>query len=92
MKRRKVNLSSEQRQELLRTRDHDPVPYMRMKAAAILKVADGLPIRRVAAQGLNRPISKDTLCHWISRYETEGLAGLRVKAGRGRKPVFSPYA
>lgn len=92
MKQRQVNLSCEQRQELLRTRDHDQRPYMRMKAAAILKVADGLSIRWVSANGLNRRISKDTLCDWISRYEAEGLCGLPVKAGRGRKPVFFPYA
>jgi hypothetical protein len=53
MKRRRVCLTAEQRGELLHVRDHDPVPYMRGSAAAILKVADGWPIRRVAAIGRN---------------------------------------
>jgi hypothetical protein len=51
MKRRLVCLIEKQRGELLQVRDHDPLPYMRTKAAAILKVADGWPIRRIAASG-----------------------------------------
>jgi transposase len=27
---------------------------------------------------------------WISRYNKEGLSGLRTKSGRGRKPLLSP--
>jgi transposase len=90
MKRRHVCLRAEQSGELLHVRDHDPRPYMRTKAAAILKVADGWPICRVAAIGLNKPYHEDTVRSWLNHYEQEGLAGLRVKQGRGRKPVFSP--
>ena len=92
MKRRLVCLTAEQRGELLHVRDHDPLPYMRTKAAAILKVADDWPIRQVAAIGLNKPYHEDTVRSWINRYQQVGPAGLRVKEGRGRKPVFSPYA
>ena len=92
MKRRLVCLTADQYAELLHVRDHDPHPYMRTKAAAILKVADGWPIRRVAAIGLNKPYHEDTIRSWINRYEREGLEGLRVKPGRGRKPVFFPCA
>jgi len=38
---------------ILHVGDHDPLPYMRTKAAAILKVASGWPICRVAASGRN---------------------------------------
>ena len=92
MKRRFVCLTAEQHGELLHVRDHDPLPYMRTKAAAILKVADGWPICRVAARGLNKPYHEDTVRSWINRYEQEGLGGLRVKEGRGRKPAFFPSA
>jgi transposase len=92
MKRRCVCLTAEQCGELLHVRDHDPRPSMRTKAAAILKVADGWPIHRVAAIGLNKPFHEDTTRSWINRYEQEGLDGLRVKQGHGRKPVFSPCA
>ena len=36
-----VVLRPEQIQELEQVRDHDPTPYLREKAAAILKVAAG---------------------------------------------------
>src|SRR5215471_14718097 len=90
MKRRRVCLTAEQRGALLHVRDHDPLPYMRTKAAAILKVADGWPICRVAVIGLNKPYHEDTVRSWLNRYEQDGLAGLHVKEGRGSKPVFSP--
>ncbi len=90
MKRRYVCLTTEQRGELLHVRDHDRLPYLRTKAAAIVKVADDWPIGRVAAIGLNKPYHEDTVRSWINRYEQEGLGGLRVKEGRGRKPAFSP--
>ncbi len=90
MKRRYVCLTTEQRGELLHVRDHDRLPYLRTKAAAIVKVAHDWPIGRVAAIGLNKPYHEDTVRSWINRYEQEGLGGLRVKEGRGRKPAFSP--
>jgi transposase len=92
MRRRTVELSQEQRQDLVQVREHDERPYMRIKAGAILKVAAGETIRTVAREGLHRPYDEDTVRHWIDRYEQEGIDGLRVQAGRGRKPVFSPCA
>ena len=71
-------------------RDHHPKPYLREKAAALLKVADGWQVREVARFGLLRPRSPDTVAAWLNRYERRGLAGLRVRPGRGRKPAFSP--
>ena len=37
-----------------------------------------------------QPYHEDTVRSWLNRYEQGGLTGLRVKEGRGRKPVFSP--
>ena len=88
--RREVTLSREQEGELLQTRDHHEKPYMRERAAAILKVASGQPVRQVAASGLYKPRHHGTLSEWITRYQQEGLSGLRVQGGRGRKPAFSP--
>jgi transposase len=89
-KGKEVKLSEEQRRELEWMRDHHPKPYMRPKAAAILKVADGESRSQVAARGLLKPVYYETVSGWITRYLEEGVAGLQVKAGRGRKPVFSP--
>ncbi len=92
MRRRYVTLSDEQEQELRHCRDHHELPYMRLKAAAILKVAAGQTIKQVALTGLNQPVTQECVSAWISRYEQEGLPGLRVQPGRGRKASFSPCA
>lgn len=91
-KRFRIELTPEQRHELERVRDTDHRPYMRERAAAILKVADGQSARQVALHGLLKRRDEDTVAAWMRRYLAEGLAGLQIKPGRGRKPAFSPSA
>lgn len=83
-------LTPEQWTELVETRDRHPRPYMRERAAALLKIAAGASGRQVAQGGLLKPRACDTVYEWVHRYEAAGLAGLQVKPGRGRKPAFSP--
>jgi transposase len=71
-------------------RDHAPKPYLRERAAALLKVADGIPAAVVAQQGLLRRRQPMTLYDWLDRYAEAGLSGLKIRPGRGRKPAFSP--
>lgn len=85
-------LSDKQRCELEAARRTHPKAYVREKAAALLKVADGQAIRQVALSGLLRRRHPETVSDWISDYQQQGLAGLHVQAGRGRKPAFSPSA
>ena len=85
-----VRLRPEQTTELERVRDHDPAPYVRERAAAVLKVAAGASVRAVAREGLLRPRRRETVRAWIARYLAEGVAGLRIRSGRGRKPAFFP--
>ena len=87
---RQLHLTPEQRQALLDLRDRSPKPYLRERAAALLKVADGEYPAAVARSGLLRPRDPDTLYSWIDRFEREGIAGLAVRPGGGRKPAFSP--
>jgi transposase len=87
-----LELTAEQRRELEYTRDHDKLSYVRERAGAILKVADGETGRQVALHGLLKERDPDSVYTWVHRYQTEGLAGLRIKPGRGRKPAFSPSA
>jgi transposase len=75
---------------LLRLRDHGAKPHLRERAAAVLKLADGATIQQVAQAGLLRPRARSTVAQWLNRYRAEGLAGLTVRPGRGRKPAFSP--
>ena len=86
----KVTLTAESRAELLYLRDHASKPYLRERAAAILKVADGHPVYQVAATGLLKPRAPTTVGNWIKRYQAEGVQGLYIRPGRGRKPSFFP--
>jgi hypothetical protein len=87
-----ISLSAEQEAELVVLRDNSPKPYLRERAAAILKVAAGATIKHVAEDGLLRPRDEETVGDWIDRYRRQGTAGLGVRPGRGRKPAFSPSA
>jgi len=84
--------SPEQRAELIWVRDHHPKAYLRVKAAALLKVDDGQSIGEVATHGILKPLDYKTVRQWVERYAREGLDGLLVRSGRGRKPAFSPCA
>ena len=86
---RQVVLTPEQERELIWARDHHQKAYLRTKAAAILKVAAGQAMRQVADHGLLKPVKEEVVSNWIDRYESEGLSGLVVRKGRGRKPAFS---
>lgn len=90
-KRRYLTLSDEERKELEAIRDHHAKPYVREKAAGLLKIAEGLSAHAVALSGLLRERDPDAVYGWLNSYEAEGVEGLEIKAGRGRKPAFSPY-
>jgi hypothetical protein len=86
----RVELSTDQRAELLHARDRHPKAHVREKVTAILKLADGQHIEEVATNGLHRRHDESTLSTWVRRYLAEGLPGLLVRAGRGRRAAFSP--
>ena len=77
---------------LREARDHHPRPYVRERAAGLLKVAAGGSARHVALHGLLRPRHARTVSRWIQRFREDGYCGLLVAEGRGRKPAFSPTA
>ena len=87
-----LELSEGERRELERIRDHHPKPYVRERAAAILKLADGLSARFIALFGLLKKRDPETVGAWRRLYLAEGINGLAIKPGRGRKPAFSPSA
>jgi hypothetical protein len=91
-KHRTLVLTEAQRQELERLRATGSKPYLRERAAALLKIADGMLAAHVATSGLLRPRQPDTVYRWVDRYQAEGVAGLQDRMGRGRKPVFFPLA
>lgn len=83
-------LSENQQQELFFERERAVKPYLRERAAALLKINSGQPINFVAKHGLLRPRSRQTLSNWWHRYQQEGLDGLLIRQGRGRPTAFSP--
>ena len=89
-KQRTLSLTEEERAELLEIRDHAQKPYVRERAAALLQVSEGKSGRWVAQNGLVRPRQPDTVYDWLNRYEAEGVDGLYMEDGRGRKPAYEP--
>ena len=85
-----ITLTDAQRTELEDTRDHHRLPYMRERAAAILKITAGYSGRDTALNRLLKPRWPDTVYEWVKRYAAEGIKGLQIRSGRGRKPAFSP--
>jgi transposase len=85
-----MKLSEEQMKELEAMRNHDRRAYLRERAAALLKIAAGQSGRGVALKGLLRSRYPDTVYRWVKRYQEQGIAGLEITPGAGRKPSFSP--
>lgn len=85
-----ICLMPEQQKQLEQIRDTDKRPYMRERAAAILKIAEGVSPHQVALNGLLKSRKPDTVYDWVERYKTEGITGLPIKPGRGRKPAYFP--
>lgn len=89
-KRIVVDLSPEQQDELEITRNQHPKPYMRERAAAVLKVASGETLTAVGETGLVKRHEPETIHLWIQSYLASGLDGWVIKKGRGRKPAYFP--
>ena len=68
--------SNKEHKRLTWHRDHHAKPYARERCAAILKIAEGQTPHAVARAGLLKPRDPDTVYHWLTVYETDGLEGL----------------
>jgi transposase len=71
-------------------RDNADKAYLRERAAAMLKIAEGMSSHAVSQHGLLRQRKPDTVYEWLNRYEAEGIDGLYIRSGRGRKPAYEP--
>lgn len=85
-----IALDQAARTELERLRDTGVKAYVRERAAAILKIAAGMSASEVAKNGLYKSRQYQSVCEWVHRYQAEGIAGLYIRDGRGRKAAFSP--
>lgn len=85
-----IELSDRDRAELEQLRDTGAKAYLRERAAAILKIAEGWSASQVASCGLLKRRQYQTVCQWVRRYRAQGIKGLLMDQGRGRKAAFSP--
>jgi len=90
--RRTLTLSPDERTALTEMATHAARPYLRERAAALLKIADEQTPHAVALHGLLLPRDPDTVYDWMDRYQRDGITGLTMRSGRGRHPAFSPSA
>lgn len=79
------NLNDEQREELhqaMKTGNEQ----VRRRAHAVLLNARGYSVDQIADI---YEVDRDTVSHWLTRWEDDGRAGLPDQAGRGRKPILN---
>ena len=88
---RMLRILAETYDDLLYARVHHPKAYVREKAAVLVKIAEGMPAAQ-AARAEHGLIERDpdTVYGWMDAVEAEGIEGLLVKPGRGRRPAFFP--
>lgn len=86
----RLPLSESERVTLEQQRDHHPKAFLRERAAVLLALAAGASIRQAARSAGLQPHKADTVCAWVARSQQQGLAGLRIQKGRGRKPASFP--
>ena len=73
------------------SRSH-PIPHLREKAGALVKIANGQTATFVAQYGLPAKRTPKTVSSWVHTFNESGFDGLEVSPGRGRKPAFFPSA
>lgn len=78
-------LSESQRQELEHLYKTSPNHVLRKNCHIILLKASGRTSKDVASIVGTNHVSVNT---WLRRYKEEGVAGLVIKPGRGRKPLM----
>ena len=85
MEKRSLALDQKQRRQLEEVRDHHPTAYLRERAGALLKIADGMSVYAVAREGLLRKRKPDTIYGWLNAYEAKDMEGLVQHPRRGKK-------
>jgi transposase len=80
-------LRESQRQELEHLHKTSPKHVVRKNCHAILLKAEGRTSKDVGQIVGMTDVSVNS---WLRRYIAEGIKGLSIKAGRGRKPIITP--
>ena len=88
-KRYQIVLTDPEKRKLESWVKNPPSPYLCERARAILNVSQGETIQ-ATAQKLRVRVHRNAVSEWVKRFLLDRLAGLKIKAGRGRKAIFSP--
>lgn len=88
----RLGLTIPEQVELAAVRDHAPRAYLRERAWALMWVAAGCSSAKAGREHRLRERRPETVLGWLRRYRAEGVAGLHIRQGRGRKPAFPPCA
>ena len=84
-----ITLTDEERAALEKGVRHGTRHAFRTRCRMILLKADRLPSCQIAPQVGCCMMSVNG---WVKRYQTEGIAGLKTKSGRGRKAILDDQA
>ena len=87
MSRYYLELSEAERHALEAQRDHAKAPYLREKAAALLKIADGSSATLVARTGLHKPRRPETVLSWLAYYRVHRALPVRPATRRAFSPA-----
>ncbi|HZC77395.1 MAG TPA: hypothetical protein VE258_06570 [Ktedonobacterales bacterium] len=88
-----LSLTSVERAALLGARDHHAKAYLRERAAAIVRVADGWSARAVARSGCRKPRRVETVGRWVAGSPPSagtGSLGCWCRRDAGASPLFLP--
>lgn len=82
---RKIDLSSEERLNLLAGYRQAKSSAFRQRCHMVLLKSEGRTSKDVSAILGTNAMSVN---NWLSRYQQEGITGLQTRGGRGRKPIL----
>ncbi|GAC1395910.1 MAG: hypothetical protein NVSMB56_10270 [Pyrinomonadaceae bacterium] len=82
----KITLDETKRAKLEHGYRHDKSHTFRQQCQMVLLKAEGRKSKEIAAI-FN--CCEKRVNHWLHRYHSEGIEGLRLKAGRGRHAILS---
>lgn len=82
---RVVELSEKQRESLVEGFRTGKTHSFRKNCQLVLLKSEGRPSKEVGELLKMNAVTVNT---WLDRYEAEGIEGLRIKPGRGRKQIF----
>ena len=84
---RTIDLNSLQQHDLEQGYRSGQSHAFRQRCQLVLLKSEGRTSEQVGHLLKMHPV---TVNNWLTRYQSEGIAGLSTKPGRGRKPIFEP--